>query len=681
MRKTITRLLSSAWFLPVCLLVIVSAITYLPWIGRFSYFNDDWYLMYAARVGGPSAFLSVFSEDRPARALVMIPVYRLFGDNILYYNISAYIVRLMSGLGIYWLFSQLWPKERTAGALMALLFLIYPGFLNQPNAIDYQCHLIALAAATFSLALTVKAVTASRKNTRAAWTIGAILLGWFYLWQMEYYIGFEAIRVLLLVVVLFREQGSWLQKTWKVLVRWLPFLMIPLVFLTWKVFFFESARSATDIGSQLSVLTSSHLGTGSRYLVNWFQSTVSVVLTAWGMPYFQLITGQEQQFVNLGLGIAAIGTGITVLLKHWLESNSNTNEKTNIGSAQQSDWRKEAFLLGMAAAAAGLLPIILVNRQVSFPGYSRYTLISSTGAVMVLVAILYSLSVKWLRTTLAAFFVLIAILTHGANSTYYLKTASIVNSFWWQVSWRIPQLEQGTTIVANNPDGRIKEDYHVWGPANMIYYPEGVKEGYIQGGIYAALLNRDTTLNILTKQGQEFSNRRSVLTYRNYRNVLVISKPTPNSCVHVMDSSLPGYSSFESDSIMTIAPYSEIDRVLVEQGGRRPPENIFGAEPEHDWCYYYEKASLAHQRENWNEVLGLGEEAARNGYFPLDTIEWMPFIHASMQTGNMDTLTDIAEKTANDDYVNSQVCKMTRQNPADDPAMMEKVELLFCTVQ
>ena len=35
-------------FLIVAALVIIAGLAYLPFVGQFGYFNDDWYLMYAA---------------------------------------------------------------------------------------------------------------------------------------------------------------------------------------------------------------------------------------------------------------------------------------------------------------------------------------------------------------------------------------------------------------------------------------------------------------------------------------------------------------------------------------------------------------------------------------------------------------------------------------------------------
>src|SRR5215211_5931529 len=129
----------------ILIIIVISALAYLPLVGEFGYYNDDWYLMYSASVYGPNTFIDIFSVDRPGRALVMIPAYLLFGDNPLYYNLSAYVFRLAGALVLFWLLNMLWPHKRTETTLMSALFLVYPGFLSQPNAIDYQSHIIGLA--------------------------------------------------------------------------------------------------------------------------------------------------------------------------------------------------------------------------------------------------------------------------------------------------------------------------------------------------------------------------------------------------------------------------------------------------------------------------------------------------------------------------------------------------------
>ena len=183
----------SNW-IPVLLLLIVSAVVYLPFVSKMGLMNDDWYLMFAGKAAGSEAFTTVFSSDRPLRAFVMGPAYSLFGDRIILYHLSAWLFRFLSGACVFWLFQMVWRTNRNANLLIAILFMIYPGFLSQTNPIDYQPQLFALFLAVFSIALTIKA------NFVSGWLKFSLILisivtGIFYLGLVEYFLGFEALRL------------------------------------------------------------------------------------------------------------------------------------------------------------------------------------------------------------------------------------------------------------------------------------------------------------------------------------------------------------------------------------------------------------------------------------------------------------------------------------------------------
>ena len=217
------------------------------------------------------------------------------------------------------------------------------------------------------------------------------------------------------------------------------------------------------------------------------------------------------------------------------------------------------------------------------------------------------------------------------------------NMFWWQVSWRIPQMKQGTTLVVNYPFGQAGEDYTIWSPANLIYYPDSQSQKFIDPAIYAALLNHDAVDKVLTQKGVEYDTRRgSIHTFRNYRDILVISQPTIDSCVQVMDGKQTELSSYEDERLMLVAPYSQIQDVIPGTQFQTPPQFPFGSEPTRGWCYYYEKASYARQVGDWQTVLNLGDQADKLHLIPQDLIEWLPFLQAYAHFGNQTRLTELA---------------------------------------
>ncbi len=148
-------------------LVLLSALAYLILAPKFGFHADDWYSIYGASTRGTEAFWQIFSFDRPARAILMIPLYNLFGASAPLYSYSGYAVRLVGALFFYWMLDGLWPRRQWVGALAALLYLIYPGFLEQPNAFDYQSHMWSISAGLISIAFSVRAQDPGLKRLAA----------------------------------------------------------------------------------------------------------------------------------------------------------------------------------------------------------------------------------------------------------------------------------------------------------------------------------------------------------------------------------------------------------------------------------------------------------------------------------------------------------------------------------
>jgi hypothetical protein len=642
--------LKSESFLIAAMLIIIAGLAYLPFVGQFGYFNDDWYLMYAARVKGATVFREIFSVDRPLRTLVMTPAYWLFGQNPLYYNLSAYFFRLISGIGFYWLLHMLWPRQRAATVSMALLFLIYPGFLSQFNGIDYQSQMVSLAAAVLSLALTLAAIQSTKKLSKILLYLLSGLLAYLYIGLVDYFIGFELIRVAIIFLFAARKERTIGKRILQTIRMWLPLIVLLIPLIMWRLFFFESERAATDVGLQLGLIVQSPLTTSLRWLSTLFLDSIDVVILAWGQPLSALLPWiWTRNLLLLGLGVSAVSAAILLVVLRQVEGP----EKSELGN-----WKIESFGLGLSSVIAGLIPIILVNRYVDFTFYSRYTLVSSAGAVILLVALIFSVEQRMLQKAMIVTLVFSASLTHFANSQRAVQITWATRDFWWQVSWRIPQLDRNTTLVANYAVGATEEDYFVWGPANLIYYPEGTNDRYVQPGVYAALLNQDTVNKTLLNKGQVFDNRRTIRTYKNYRRLLVLTQPTANSCVHVIDGEQPAYSSHDNASIRIVGPYSRLGLVLVGEPASVPPRIVFGPEPGHSWCYFYQKASLAQQREAWDEIQSIGDEVLSKNLAPGDAIEWMPFLQAYAQGGDIDHLEELAPKVVSDPYVAQQACQI-----------------------
>jgi hypothetical protein len=123
----------------------------------------------------------------------------------------------------------------------------------------------------------------------------------------------------------------------------------------------------------------------------------------------------------------------------------------------------------------------------------------------------------------------------------------------------------------------------------------------------------------------------------NTSQIVAIYVP-PNGCLRVLDPALGDgqtYSKFP-DSLTAPIALSDPSRILVGAPALRLPAAPFGKEPAHAWCYYYERAELARQAQDWPQVVGLASQAGEAGYAPEDAFEWLPFIEAYARTGDLE---------------------------------------------
>ncbi|MDK1119082.1 MAG: hypothetical protein QGM50_09885 [Anaerolineae bacterium] len=655
------------WLLEIVVLFLIAALVYTLDIGSLSFFRDDWYYAYDYNIAGSSIFHEMFRSDRPARGIFFDIYFTLFGVQTFYYHLGAYLWRMLGAIGALWLFRILWPRQRIATFIVTLLFVTYPGYFWWVGGIEFQPHIASLSLQVVSIALTLKALQDPRWIPKIILMIGSILTGWSALSLVEYAIGMEIFRILCVMLFIFKSQHRGLLKyslgkaTQAIIVP----LFIPSGYLVWRLLIFENTYKPTDVRVQMSHLLQAPLDTILLWIVHLFQSTINVSILAWAVPFSQNFFKLQKtdQLVSLLITVLAIlifGVSIAILRKHMLSDDSqNTRE-------DQLLWHQEAIGLGLAGVIFGVLPIVVANRYVSFPAFSHYALPASLAAALLMTGLIYSLKTQRTQVVLASLLIGVAILTHRSISLNSVHEESEIQSFWWQVYWRIPSIKPGSTLAVDYPSVKYGEDADIaWGPANFMYYPEkSLGTDFIKYKIAATPLTQEGILNIVMEDLRISRTYRNHSMFLNYRRVLVISQPSVRSCIQVRDIRWPEISEYDSVSTIAISPHSKIENVQVDEFAPVPLSLIFGPEPIHDWCYYYQKTSLARQKGDWKTVSMLGKEAVNAGYAPTDLIEWMPFLQAYAYLDDTKGVELISSEINNIEFYRLQVCKM--------PALMEK---------
>lgn len=677
--------IKSTWWLEVAFLTAISALVYLPRVPWLTFNKDDWYFLYDGFVVGPKVFIDITLHTRPVRGPLYEFLFSLYGIHPLPYHLTLYFLRLVGALGALWLFHLLWPKQRQPNFFMALFFLIFPGFLWWLGAFEFQPYVLSIGLQIFSIAFTLKSIGSDVLWKRLAWVVSAFLSGWGYLSLVEYAIGMEVFRFL--CVYLYIRQQSAQPDFGKLLLKTirssLIFFLVPLGFIIWYQFFFENWRKAQEAGTQLSQLFSSPL-TGLWWLVRLFESTLNVSLLAWAVPFYENYFAGRLSDILFGVLFAGAAIVIVLLANRTMyHADESQNDADNNA---RNFWRIDAILFGLLGTIAGVLPIVVANRSVTFERYSHYALPASLAGVVFVGGIVYSVFPRTVRSFVISILVGVAALTHHAVASQALAQEKTIRNFWWQVTWRAPSIRTDSTLVAVYPDIDYADgDEVVWGPANFIYHPERQVRMPVAVPISAARMEPATSTNIVMSakdyQKVDLVVKDVVLNYY-FGNILLLARSSAGSCVHAIDRRWPDLSIADDAFVIASSSKSNVENILPTSSPPIPPKVLFGGEPVHDWCYYYQKADLARQQGDWQAIARLDEEVQKLGFHPNDQIEWMPFLQAYAYLGDVDKVKEISKKINTVDFYQYQACKilaaMDQNGYPLQPDMIQLSDELFC---
>jgi len=677
MKQALQKLIKNETFISILLIFLTTVITHGVRIPQLGYYHDDWYLLWSGQVRGAASIIPLFSTDRPFMGVIYSYVYRLLGDSIVGWHLYALFWRLIGALAFFWILRLIWPQQKYITTLMTVLFVVYPGFLSEPNANTKQNHLYGFGTALLSIALMLQAMKTNTHVWKVTFYILSVILAANYLFIYEYMIGFEATRILLMGYVLFQDGHRKIRPLlWEVFKRFLPYLFVIAGFLYWRIFVFEGSRNATDV----SRIASGYLGNlrymSIRLIIETVTDFLDTTIFAWFVQPYQLFSTTRYSNLGSAVLIAAIIIALallyTFLFKKWWGNEFNETESPRL--------MKEFIWIGAFITLFAIFPVILSGRQVELgDAYKSYGLHPIGGVVMFVTGILLMFQVKFRRLFLIAL-IGISVSTQILNTDYWIQFWDYQREAWWQLTWRAPDIKDDALVVAYFPEGfRLQQDYEMWGPINLIYNPEPAEVPAIK----AEVLTSETAFNIL--KGDIVDNRmREMKMHRDFGNLLLISYPSSSSCIHVIDGTLPVYSENDPLIVQQVGGFSRVDQIVPSGTSSIPPAAIFGSEPEHNWCFYYQKASLARQAGDWEEIGKLYDRVNSLGLEPNDAAEIIPFFEGLVNLSRYDDAEALYfNEVRGRVKMRYPLCTFMKNNP-DYPAPPgynhEKVYELLCTL-
>ncbi|MBV6390846.1 MAG: hypothetical protein KPEEDBHJ_00050 [Anaerolineales bacterium] len=663
--------------LPGTLLLLISAVVFLPHIGALTYYKDDWYYIYDGMVGGAKIFHEMFRIDRPARGYFFEWVYTLFGPNPLPWHLAAFFWRGLAALGSFQIFNILWKDNRKFNFIAALLFAIYPGYYWWISAIEYQPMIASLALQVFSIYFTLKAIQSTKIVEKAAYGIVSILAGWSYIALVDYAIGMEAFRFIAVYLLVTRDsQKSFWKNLPAALKTWAWTIVIPLGIVIWRIFFFTNERKATDIGGQLSVFFANPVAVSVDWFFQTYKSLLNLSVLAWINQFPAFVQSMRLRDIAFGVLLAVF----VILLVVYAERRIKLSAESKVVDGDQTQTTKEAALLGGLGMVFGILPVVMANRYVDITGFSHYGLPASLAAAVFMAAMIELISMPRARTIILYAIIGFAALSHFSIATNAATEIKALQNFWRQVSWRVPALRPGATLAIHYPlPGMGDGGLALIEAANVMYFPETTNEVPARYPLAGLTLNGENLPGILDGSQVNESGYRSHTYTIDYTNILVMSQPALTSCVHVMDAANPLISEYDPLDVSLAAPRSNIENVIVDSEPVSPPESIFGREPERGWCNYFQEADLAAQTLDFERVAALGDEAIALGFSPEDRVEWLPFLKGYAVTGDAESLKQLAKRIVGERTIRLQACEALQniEQPLTDE-VRDAVEVNYC---
>jgi hypothetical protein len=628
MKQTIRNLFKNETFIATLLILLTTVLTYGVNIPKLGYYHDDWFVLWSGHVRGAASLIPLFSTDRPFMGVVYSVLYRLLGDTAINWQLYALLWRFIGGLAFFWILRLIWPNHKYLTTLMAVLFIVYPGFLSQPNANTKQNHLYGFGTALLSIALMLQALKTNRQGWKILFTVLALLLTANYLFIYEYMIGFEGTRLILLGYVLFQEGfkdiRSLVRETLK---RIWPYWVVTAGFLYWRVFIFQGSRNATDVSGLAQGYLSNFRYMAVRSILEAAKDFLDTSVFAWFVQPYQLFSGASYSNLTFALLIAGIAVALvllyTFLFKKWWGADPDETETPRL--------RKFFIWIGAFVILCAIVPVILSDRQVElYDTYKSYGLHPTAGVILFVAGLGLMLQPGFRRRFLMAL-VVVSVATQVLNADTWEYFWNYQRQMWWQFTWRAPDVKDDTLVMVYSPGYNPQQDYEVWGPLNLIYNPDPAEAPAIQ----AEVLNSDTSYSIL--KGEVLNNYvRDIKLHRDFNNLLLLTMSSSSSCIHIIDGHLPVYSAREPLLIQQVGKYSHADRIIPTGTSPVPPSSIFGAEPERGWCYYYQKASLARQNGDWEEIASLYKQVRKLNLETRDKSEMIPFFEALVNLGKIE---------------------------------------------
>ncbi len=637
---------------PSIILLITAVLAYGILIPQLGFYWDDLPMSWIRYELGPEAMTQYFSNNRPVWGALYQVTTHIFPQVPIYWQVFALAWRWLGAVVVWSLVCELWKDKPGFALSVSLLFLLYPGFSQQWGAYLYSHFFIVLFFFLLSIYLML------RKRTLAALVFSALNL-----WMMEYFFVLELARVGFIWTSLRDSYPNPKERLRPSLKLWIPYLALFALAVFSRLFIFNNQVYGFSLMSQLKA---DPFATLLSLAQNFFVSLWTVTFAAWG----QIFTGLDPSVHGvrtIAIYLVVILAVLVAVLVYFF-----------IGSKENGDRRDAWYAIGLGVFMLPFAGVPFWSTgliiSLTHPA-SRFTLPFMLGVSLVLGGLLAMLPREKWRYALLALLLGLAAGRQFLWSTDYLRNWQSQKNLFWQMSWRAPGLKPDTLVLMNE-ELSLYADNSISAPLNWIYAPD-TRGNHVRYLLFYPTNRLNSSLPAL-KTGIPIRYDYLAGRFEGNTSQALAFYYDPPACLRLLDPVLDVDDRFISEgSLMREASaLSNPDRILASQSAVMPA--IYGPEPAHGWCYYFEKADLARQSGDWETVTRLGDEAFSLNDYPNNPLERFVFIEGYAHTGQWKRAVDLSNVSykVSKEFVGPSLCRLWGRIETETTGGVERSEAL-----
>jgi len=655
---------------PLFILFLTDLIVYGFFIPLLGFYWDDFNFVWLFDQAGIVGLSKYFLTDGPVMGLFYQLNFLLLGEKPWKWQAFSLFWRWVSAAGAYFVVRQLWRNSKEPAFMVALIILLFPGFSQQYIAICYGHFYIILGALFFSLGISL--YTVKHKKHHIYLTILAILLAVINLASSEYFFMLEVLRPFLIWVGSSDLQLNTKQRINMIIRTCSPFLLVFLSAIAWRGFFF-TAQTDTYTFKILAELFTSPFRTMGVLIQTIFKDITWSVITSWKLVF------NFPPIKYFGLKLTAFYAIIILILVFLftltIYSQGKMNNEFN---------KKQRFQKSLSIICIGLIGCLLagipfwttgINLTSGFPN-DRFILPFMFGSGLIITGIFFLLPFRpHMRRIL---FILILSLAGGLQARIgisYKTDWDVLQRFIWQLTWRIPSIENDTVVFTNELPLKYFSDLSITAPLNLTYQTNHTANNIPYVLYYPTVRKSDPFADTLDPD-QIIIHGLWIGSFIGNSNHSITLDFNPPACLRIIDPEIESESSLlpkylTETSYLSSQQFSRILPAPIHQ----PFNALFKMEPKNNWCFSFEQADLFRQQHKWQNEVQIADQVLSGKPQTEDAVEYYVYIEGYANMNYWQKSVDLTKLAIQSKKFDAQsLCKLWKRIDLETLPSNEKAD-------